>query len=217
MYHYIRPSPGSQDAIGQDLSVTPENFADQMSFLASHHFNTMTLEELADVRARRLALPPNPIVLTFDDGYRDFYTYAWPVLRQHHFKATSFIITGVVGQPHYVTWEMIDEMQRSGLIEFGAHTVTHRELPSLSNAAAKREIEQSKQTLETHLGHPVRSFAYPVGRYSDRDVALVREAGIDIAVTTKRGYAKPEQDSLRLPRVRIHGGTTLSQFEAILQ
>jgi peptidoglycan/xylan/chitin deacetylase (PgdA/CDA1 family) len=112
---------------------------------------------------------------------------------------------------------MIDEMQRSALIEFGAHTVTHRELQSLGNAAAKREIEQSKQTLETRLGHPVRSFAYPVGRYSDRDVALVREAGIDIAVTTKGGYAKPKQDSLRLPRVRIHGGTTLSQFEAILQ
>ncbi|WP_083856566.1 polysaccharide deacetylase family protein [Nitrolancea hollandica] len=217
MYHYVRPDPGNGDTIGQDLSVTPDNFADQLNYLAEHHFTTMTMEELADVRAKRRALPPNPIVLTFDDGYRDFYTYAWPLLREHGFKATSFIITNVVDQPHYLTWQMIDEMQRSGLIEFGSHTLSHRELPSLSDAAAKQEIEQSKQILESHLGHPVRSFCYPAGRISDRDGEFVHNAGYEIAVTTKHGYAKPDQNPLRLPRMRIHGSTTLSQFEGIFQ
>lgn len=217
MYHYIRPVPTGSNSIGRDLSVTPEGFAEQLKYLADHQFTTMTMQELADVRAKRLALPSNPIVLTFDDGYRDFYTNAWPLLRDHGFKATSFIITNAVDQPHYLTWEMIDEMQRSGLIEFGAHTLSHRDLPSLSDTSAKQEIEQSKQTLETHLGHPVRSFCYPAGRFTDRDVALVHSAGFEVAVTTKAGDAKPDQDALRLPRVRIHGTTTLSQFGAMLQ
>ncbi len=215
MYHYVRPEPGDGDTIGKDLSVTPKNFADQLNYLAEHDFTTMTMEELADVRAKRLALPPNPIVLTFDDGYRDFYTDAWPLLREHGFKATSFIITNVVDQPHYLTWQMIDEMQRSGLIEFGSHTLSHRELPALSDAAAKQEIEQSKQTLEAHLGLLVRSFCYPAGRVSDRDAEFIHNAGYEIAVTTKRGHAEPDQDPLRLPRMRIHGSTTLSQFEAV--
>ena len=76
MYHYIRPDPGKADSIGEDLSVSPEHFAAQMDYLAKHHFTTLTLAELADVRAKRLALPVNPIVLTFDDGYRDFYIQA---------------------------------------------------------------------------------------------------------------------------------------------
>ncbi|HEU4793314.1 MAG TPA: polysaccharide deacetylase family protein [Nitrolancea sp.] len=217
MYHYIRPDPGHGDPIGRDLSVTPEQFAEQTKYLADHHFTTMTMAELADVRAGRLALPANPIILTFDDGYQDFYTHAWPLLREHGFKATSFIVTAVVGQPPYVTWEMIDEMQQSGLIEFGSHTVTHKELPYLSDGQAKQEIEQSKQPLEEHLGHPVRSFSYPVGRFSDRDVEFVRSAGYEIAVTTMGGHAKSDQDPLRLPRVRIHGATTLSQFGAMLE
>lgn len=217
MYHYIRPDPGNGDPIGQDLTVTPEVFGEQMDYLADHHFTTMTMAELADVRAGRLALPVNPIVLTFDDGYRDFYTNAWPLLREHGFKSTVFIITSGVEQPPYLTWAMIDEIRGSGLIEFGSHTVSHRELPSLGDAEAKQEIEQSRQELEKHLGHPVRSFCFPVGRFSDRDVDFARSAGYETAVTTKSGHANPDQDPLRLPRVRIHGSTTLSQFAATLR
>lgn len=216
MYHYIRPDPGNGDPIGQDLSVTPERFAEQMKYIADHHFTTLTMAELADVRAGRIALPPNPIVLTFDDGYHDFYTHAWPLLREYGFNATAFIVTSVVGQDPYVTWEMIDEMRQSGLIEFGSHTLNHRELPSLSDAAAKDEIEQSRHTLESRFGHPVQSFSYPVGRFTDRDVGLVRSTGYEIAVTTKDGHATADQDPLQLPRVRIHGSTTLSQFGDML-
>jgi peptidoglycan/xylan/chitin deacetylase (PgdA/CDA1 family) len=217
MYHYIRPDSGKADPIGEDLSVSPEHFAAQMDYLAKHHFTPLTLAELADVRAKRLALPVNPIVLTFDDGYRDFYTQAWPVLHQHGFKATAFIVTGFVGQPHSVSWSMIEELHRSGLIEFGAHTVTHKELPSLATAKAQQEIVGSKRTLEAHLGQPVRTFAYPSGRFSQREVALLRQAGFEIAVTTRGGFARANQDSLLLPRLRIHATTRLAQFAANLE
>lgn len=216
MYHYIRPDPGPGDPIGRNLSVSPEVFAEQMAWLAREGFTPITLGELADVRARRRALPPKPIVLTFDDGYRDFYDAALPVLRQHGFKATLFVITGMVDQPPYVTWDMIAEMDNSGLIEIGSHTVWHHQLPSLGDAQLRAEVGDSKHVLEDRLGHPVRTFCYPVGRVDGRSAAAVREAGYEIAVTTQGGWATAEHDSMLLPRVRIHGGATLEQFASLL-
>lgn len=216
MYHYVRPDPGPGDPIGRGLSVSPERFAEQMAWLAQEGYTPITLGELADVRARRRALPSKPIVLTFDDGYRDFYTAAFPVLQQYGFKATLFVITGVVDQEPYVTWDMIAEMDRSGLVEIGSHTVSHNQLPSLGEAQARAEVMDSKQVLEAHLGHPVRAFCYPVGRVDTRSVAAVRDAGYEIAVTTQGGRATAEQDPLLLPRVRIHGGASMEQFKALL-
>lgn len=214
MYHYVRPDPGPDDPLGQDLSVTPEDFAEQIAYLAAQGYNTLTMAELADVRANRAVLPENPIVLTFDDGYRDFYEAAWPVLRQHGFKATLFVITAVVEQPVYVTWAMIDELDKSGLVEIASHTVHHYELPYISDEEARAEVVESKAVLEQHLGHAVRSFCYPVGRFSDRDVVLLREAGYEIAVTTVGGYAEADDEDLLLPRVRIHGVTAIDQIRA---
>src|SRR5690606_25975578 len=167
MYHYVRPDPGPGDPIGRDLSVSPEAFAAQMAWLAEAGFTTLTLGELAAVRANQLALPPQPLVLTFDDGYRDFYEHAWPVLEHQGVKATVFAITGVVDHPPYLTWDMLTALHESGLIEIASHTVTHRELPTLSAAEMEHELRQSKQDLESRLGLPVASFSYPVGRVND--------------------------------------------------
>jgi len=218
MYHHVRPDPGLGDPIGQNLSVNPETFDAQMSYLVTNGYTPMTMGELADVRARRrLPLPPRPIVLTFDVGYRDFYTHAWPVLRRYGIKATSFIITGWVDQPRYLTWQMIDEMASSGLVEFGSHTRDHKELPRLDDDHAGDEIIESKRALEAHLGQSVRSFYYPAGRFTPRDAALVWKAGYEIAVTTQPGFASAEEDSLLLPRVRIDGPTTMPRFAAIFE
>lgn len=216
MYHYVRPDPGPSDPAGQDLSVTPEDFAAEMAYLDSAGYTTMTLGELDDVRKGRLPLPAKPVVLTFDDGYRDFYTAAWPVLRQHHFKATIFVFTAALGSERYLTWEMLDELDRSGVIEVGAHTVNHLDLPGLPDAQSRAEIFNCKATLETKLGHEVRSFAYPAGHYNQRDLAYVRQAGYAMAVTTQGGFAKPGSSALELPRVRIHGPRGLAGLKASL-
>jgi peptidoglycan/xylan/chitin deacetylase (PgdA/CDA1 family) len=215
MYHYVRPDPGPDDPIGRNLSVSPETFDAQMSHLAHNGFTTMTMGDLADVRAGRKPLPPKPVVLTLDDGYRDFYTHAWPVLQKYGIKATSFIITDWVDQPHYVTWQMIDEMAASGLIEFGSHTRDHKELPRLRDDHAGDEIVESKKTLEAHLGQAVRSFCYPAGKFTPQDAELVSRAGYEIAVTTEPGFAKADDSSVLLPKVRINGSTTLPRFAEI--
>lgn len=217
MYHYVRPDPGPDDPVGEDLSVSPENFAAQMDYLAKAGFTTMTMQELDEVRQGKIGLPKHPIVLTFDDGYRDFYTTVYPILKKHHFKATSFIITGFVGNPQYVTWDMIAEMQRSGLVEFGCHTVTHLDLSTLSLADAQHQILDAQKTLEQHLGEPILDFAYPSGEYDAQTLQVLQQGGFQSAVTTAYGWAQAGDASLELPRVRVHGAVTLAAYEAMLQ
>lgn len=213
-YHYIRPRPGSDDPLGQRLSVDPATFQAQMDWLAQHGFTPITLSELAALRAGLDPAPPHPIVLTFDDGYRDFYQNAFPILRAHGFHATVFIITGFVGQERYLTWDMIRELDRSGLVEIGAHTVHHPDLTTLANPES--EIRGCKDALERALGHPVTAFAYPAGKFDARVETAVRAAGFRQAVTTQPRWATSGDDPLALPRLRVTGDLTLAQFAALL-
>ncbi len=187
-----------------------------MRYLDDHGYTTMTLSELNDVRAGKLDLPAKPVVLSFDDGYLDFYTTAWPILQQHRFKATIFVVSGFVDQPRYMTWDMIRELDRSGYIEVGAHTVHHVDLSALSTANAWAEIDGSKTTIEQQIGHVVDAFCYPSGRYSGSVAAQVKQAGFTIATTTNWGFAKAGDNPLLLPRVRIHGTVGLINLQASL-
>lgn len=216
MYHYIRPDPGPDDPVGQGLSVSPELFDEQLAYLAEQGYSTITMAELADAWQGRRSLPSKPIVLTFDDGYRDFYTNAWPILQQYGFSATLYVFNAVIDQPDYLTREMILELDASGKIDIGSHTIHHPDLPGLSDADAQDEIIGSKRALEELLGHPVRTFCYPHGNYSERDVALVNAAGYALAVTTEWGYAEPSLDPQLQPRIRIWGWTSTEELASWL-
>lgn len=217
MYHYVRPSPGPSDPIGVDLSVPPKDFEEQMAWLSLSGFTTLTMHEFDEVRAGKIGLPKKPIVLTFDDGYRDFYTSVFPLLKKYHLKATAFIITGFVGQPNYMTWDMIEEIDKSGLVDVGGHTVTHPDLAQLSNAEATDQIVKCKTALEQHLGHPIYDFAYPSGDYSSATVQILQQAGFQTAVTTENRWARASDPLLELPRVRVHGQVTIDEYKAMLQ
>src|SRR4051794_35891604 len=165
MYHYVRVNPVARDKEGADLSVTPQHFAQQMNLLYSSGFHTITLDDLTGAILWGENLPPNPVILTFDDGYEDLYTVAYPILEQYGFKATSFVITGRVGKGGYLTWDEMRGMEASGLVQFESHTVSHVEMTAVPLARAQRELANSKATLEKQLGMTVRYFCYPSGRY----------------------------------------------------
>jgi peptidoglycan/xylan/chitin deacetylase (PgdA/CDA1 family) len=216
MYHYVRVVTDRSDTIGINLSVTPELFAAQMQYLADHGYTTLTMHDVFAILAGQQPLPPRPIALTFDDGYRDFYTAAWPVLSAHHFKATSYIITGVIGQERYMTWAMLKELDAGGLVEIGAHTVNHVDLHAVGAARAWQEIDGSKVTLEQGLGHPVTAFCYPSGKYDQDVIALVRKAGFLTATTVEYGTKQNLQWAYELPRVRVNGPDPLATWIAKL-
>ncbi|MGI8687539.1 MAG: polysaccharide deacetylase family protein [Thermomicrobiales bacterium] len=220
MYHYIRVNPVASDRLGYGLSVTPADFAAQMDWLVKNGYHTVFPSELTAAMTQRAPLPTKPIVLTFDDGYRDFYDQAWPVLKQYGLKSSSAVITnfadkGDQGDLLFMNWNMIRELDRSGMVEIASHTQSHPDLTKMSTGQRWAEISQSKEVIEQKLGHPCAAFVYPSGRYNDATLADTKRAGYQIAFTTNDGKVRTPQDTgviLQLPRVRVAGGTTLAGF-----
>lgn len=198
MYHVIAPGPNS-------LYVPPAELQAQLSLLASHGFETISLAQLAAHFAHGVSLPDRPVVLTFDDGYISAYTAALPLLQQYGMTATFFIITDLVGQAGYVSWEQVAELAAAGM-EIGAHTITHPDLRNLTGVGLTREVAGPQQMMTDKLGHRIDFFAYPAGAYNTETVAVVSEHYVG-AVTTHPGAATPCQDPALWHRIRVNQGT----------
>jgi peptidoglycan/xylan/chitin deacetylase (PgdA/CDA1 family) len=212
-YHYIRVIPDVRDRLGFALSVTPSDFAAQMDWLAGNGYNPITTDDLYTYLSGARGLPSRPVILTFDDGYADFFTTALPILRAHDFKAVAYIVSGFVGQPGYMTAAQVAEADRQG-VEIGSHTVSHANLSRLSAAAVSVEVAASKQALEGLVGHPVVSFCYPSGRFTGYVAAAVEGAGYHDATTTMFGFVHALSDRYVWTRLRISGGEGLADFAA---
>jgi peptidoglycan/xylan/chitin deacetylase (PgdA/CDA1 family) len=216
MYHYIRVNPNPWDGLGFALSVTPANFAAQMGWLAASGYHPVTMRDLMNYTAGSSGLPDHPVVITFDDGYADFYSAALPVLRGYDFTAVAYVVSGFIGRPGYLTAAQILEAQDAG-IEIGSHTVDHVNLTSQSAARMQYQVISSKQALEALLGRPVVSFCYPYGKFGAREEAAVSAAGYGNATTTMGGSWHRFGDRFQWTRVRVSGGEDLAAFAYAVQ
>jgi peptidoglycan/xylan/chitin deacetylase (PgdA/CDA1 family) len=213
MYHYVRVNPDARDRIGFNLSVTPGDFSRQMDWLAGSGYHPIDFDDLRGYLLGHDALPSRPVVLTFDDGYRDLYTAAYPVLRAHRFKAVAYVPAGFVNSPASITAEQVLEMDANG-IQIGAHSVSHADLVRLSPADVAHEVRDSRSMLEALLGHPVLDFCYPYGHVNEAVRAAVEAAGFQTATTTQPGVVHAAGDRFLWPRVRVSGGEPLEQLAA---
>lgn len=216
MYHYIRVNPNPKDKIGFGLSVTPEVFTKQMDYLREHGFNTISLDELYFALQGQRNLPKRPIIITFDDGYADLYTAAYPILKAHDFKAISFVITGLVGAPNYLNWEQIAQMSSQDVVSFQSHTITHPALTRLNDASISQELRESKNVLQRYTGQMVNWLAYPFGSVNQKVANLVSQTGYFGALGTNNGTIHNTNRMFALPRVRINGGDSLATFASKL-
>jgi peptidoglycan/xylan/chitin deacetylase (PgdA/CDA1 family) len=214
-YHYIRVNPNPRDRLGFNLSVTPANFRAQMSWLSAHQYHAIDLAELRGYFAGQVYLPSRPVVLTFDDGYEDFYATAWPILRALGFPAVSYVVPGFLGRRGYLTAGQVVQLDRAG-VEIGSHTVHHLDLTSADPLTLRIELEASKSDLEQLLGHPVLDFCYPSGRFDAAVEAAVEAAGYQSATTEQPGTSHSWAGRLAWTRVRVAGGEQLSAFRASL-
>lgn len=210
MYHSVGTSG---DAF---FSVTANEFDAQMRFLKEHDRAVIALSEL--VRRMKEGVPLHgEVVLTFDDGYKDNFTNAYPILKKFDFPATIFITTGLVGDVDERGFEMlseaeIKEMHASGLIDIEPHSSSHPKLAKCSKEEVLREVRDSKDALEKLLGKTCTLFAYPYGNYSEETVHIVRELGFFAAVTVEEGTVALGDDLLRLKRNSIDRLTAWTQF-----
>lgn len=207
MYHSISFEKNN------DLRVPKEKFENQMKYLKENGFNTITISELYDVVNNRKPVPPKPIVITFDDGYVDNYTDAYPILMKYGFKGTVFVITDIIGKGGYINASQIQEMYDNGM-DFESHTVYHEELDLLPYDKQLNTLKRSKEYLETALNKKVMSVAYPFGKYNSNTIKAAKEAGYMLAFTTQYGFSRKSNGMFTLTRVRINASDTTSSFAA---
>jgi len=215
MYHYIGNNPNPADTARYILSTAPDKFDAQMGYLQSAGYTPITLDTMYAGLEGKAALPLKPIVLTFDDGYIDFYINAYPILRKYGFHAVSFIPTGLMDQGYYLHWSQIKVMASSGLISFEAHSISHPDLTHMSDAQIREQVTQSKQILQSEIGTPVNFFAYPYGTSNVTVWAIVKQAGFLGALGTWYGTVESEATQYDWPRVRITGGIPLEQYKKL--
>jgi peptidoglycan/xylan/chitin deacetylase (PgdA/CDA1 family) len=211
MYHYIRVNPDPRDTLGFNLSVTPSDFAAQMDWLASNGYHPIAFRDLRAYLGGTGSLPSRPVILTFDDGYADFYTTALPVLIRHDFKAVAYVVSGFIGRPGYMNAAQVREADHAD-IEIGSHTVDHADLTRQSMDGLRFEVTNSRHSLEQLLQHDVLSFCYPSGQVNPMVMAAVQEAGYWNATTTRLGLVRSMDGRFLWGRLRVSGGESLSLF-----
>jgi peptidoglycan/xylan/chitin deacetylase (PgdA/CDA1 family) len=217
MYHYISKPPKGADVYRLDLSVTPENFEAQLAWLSNHGYQTITLRDLVFHLTAGRALPEKPVILTFDDGYRDNYANAFPLLKEYGYTGTFFILTRPIddGDPNYLTWDMVTEMHQAGM-QMQPHGCRHYDLKGKSVDLLVYEIVGPKEAIEGRTGETVRFFSYPAGSYDQQTLEVLESAHFWAAVTTIQGTTQSSDALLELQRLRVRGGTTLGGFTQLL-
>ena len=209
-----------------EWALTPERFARHMEALADRGFRTLTMREVAEGGfCAGEDVPEGTVVITFDDGFADFYTGAWPALRSHGLTATVFVTTGYVGahsvwlEGHgeggrrMMSWDQLREISAAG-IECGAHGHTHAQLDTVGPQRVRYEVEQSRDALERAVGE-VSSFAYPHGYHSRRARREVRRAGFSCACQVRDGLATPSDDPYAITRAVIRRSTSMDELLGI--
>jgi peptidoglycan/xylan/chitin deacetylase (PgdA/CDA1 family) len=217
MYHYISLPPAGADSVRLDLSVSPANFRQQMAWLKEKGFTTITPDDLYAALTRGKRLPAHPVLLTFDDGYRDAYTNAFPILKEFGFTGTFFVVSGFIdsGSSEYLTWEQVKTMAKAGM-SIQNHSRTHKSMEGRDHDWLVDQIVAPGQRIEAMTGIRPRFFCYPSGYYDDNTIRELQEAGYVAAFTTSDGTFAYTDDMMRLRRVRMHGSTTLAQFAHLM-
>ena len=265
MYHSISDDPEDDVSPYYKVNTSPAVWRQHMRFLADQGYRTIRLDVLVSMLTAGLqnhqttrlqdqgpTIPPAPIsafslqpsaftklvCLTFDDGFRDFYTEAFPVLREHDFTATMFLPTAFIGDERRqfrpstinsqlsttkdcLTWSEVRELRQAG-IHFGSHTVNHPKLVELDWPQIRSELSNSKSEIEQQLGEPVTSFCYPYAfpqtdrQFVHRFAGLLSDTGYRSCATTELGRVRLGTDPFRLKRLPANSLDDLALFAAKL-
>lgn len=205
LYHYVEYVKDDGDTIRKSLNTVPYLFEQQVKTLKDGGFTFITAKDLADALDDKITLPQKSVILTFDDGYQDFYTDVLPILKKFKVRAVVYIVPNFLDKPNNLSMWQLEEIVQSGLVEIGAHTMDHSYLTGLPIEKVKYEIEQSKRYLEKSLGIKVTSFAYPYGAFDNTIIDMVKKAGFKSAVTIISGNLAQDTNRFFLSRIKPGG------------
>lgn len=196
LYHQIADVPVERDPKG--LAVSPADFERQMSYLSSRGYRCLSLQEAVDCFLGLREAPAKAFVITFDDGFRDLIETAGPILERFGLTATTFFVTGRAGRlsdwegqsdqraAPLLSWSEVRQLADRGMT-FASHTVSHCRLGEIDGTSLRRELEESKKTLEDQLGRSVDLISYPYGNFNEQVLEMVRECGYRAGCGVDRG------------------------------
>ena len=198
------------------LRIPKEKFRCQMKYLKDNNYTTLTLDELYSYMKTGKNLPNKPIVITFDDGYKDNYTNAYPVLKEFKLKATVFVITNTIDhEKDYLTSSEIKLMD-SNNIRIESHTSSHEHLDKISYIDNVNTMKTSKSKLEKILNRKVDYIAYPYGGYTSNTIKAAKQSGYKLAFSTKFGLIDKNDNIYSLGRIFVNSNFNLDQFKSKL-
>ena len=202
----------------KSLSVTLDDFEQHMKWLQEYGFTCITPGQLYDFVANGADLPEKPVLITFDDGYKDNYTNAFPIMKKYGMKGTIFVVTGFLGvYDNYLTWDKAKELLEAGF-NIESHTYSHKSMTEASDEDITKELVKSRQTIKEKLGIDSDFMAYPTGTYNLHIAELVKEAGYKGAFTIKYDNVSRDSNVYALERVPVfHTSETNKDFWERLQ
>jgi len=212
MYHHIKELPPGASGLWQDLTVSPEIFKKQMEHLFKHNYRPITFKDFFNYLRTRRNLPERALIITFDDGWRNQYENAFPVLKKYNFRATFFVVVDYIGGSKFMNREELKELINRGM-EIGSHTMNHPNLRGFSESELKNEIQNSKIILERMLGQEIKVLAYPYGAFDCQVIRIVRESNYLAARSIIRGIDQDLENLYTLRTIKVLDN--LDQFKRI--
>lgn len=211
-YHRIEVPPVGAEH--DSNFVTPLRFAEHLRTLKSFGYNAVTVRDITRWQQGTTPLPPRSVAITFDDAYESVLRHAVPLLDAYNWPCTIYVVSSQLGGTN--NWDsaaprtkLLNAVALRALAdaghEIGSHSRNHRRIRGLDDAAARDELRVSRASLESDIGAPVDSFAYPYGSHDARAVQQVRDAGYESACTLKRWANGRRTNPLRLGRMSVGG------------
>lgn len=202
MYHHVEIVKNSHDFNRKKLGITPENLEKQLKLFTDNGYVSYFVKDIPKMLSGEIVPAPKKIVLTFDDGYKDFYSQALPLLKKYNVKATAYITYNLIGKSDYLTVSDLQEIIKTNLVEIGSHALDHKSLEYLKEEEIKKQISESKNNLEKKFGVPIETFAYPYGYYSQKVMQGVRDSKYKAAVAIDKESVLTKENLFNLPRIR---------------
>jgi peptidoglycan/xylan/chitin deacetylase (PgdA/CDA1 family) len=222
MYHHVGSVPNPRDQLRKELTVSPEDFEKQVSWLKNSGYKTVSLENLLDFSKGKYKMPEKPTIFSFDDGYQDAFANAVPILKKYGFTGTFAVITQFPGIKYadnvYASWQEIQKAKSLGM-EIISHTQDHFDgtNPKYTQKFIYKNLEESQADLKKNLNFtPLPFLIYPYGHYNSDYIQTARSVGFRIGLTTKYGKVVFFDKLMEVPRIRVNGTESLDTFKKLI-
>ena len=203
-YHYVEYVKDNNDYLRKSLNVEPHIFEEHIKLIKQKGYKDIFAKEVPNILQNKDD-KTKYVALTFDDGYKDFYEYVFPIIKKYNIKVTLYVVPSFINKKDYLSYSELIEISESNLVEIGSHGMSHSDLTKENKEKYLQEISESKKYLEDILKKRIYTFSYPYGKYNLNMEKEVEKNGYIAAVSTDNGFKQNKSNLFKLQRIRAGG------------